>query len=169
MKRFTTFSLLGLALIAALQGVWIAAGGSVMDERHMAGSVLAFALSVLLIAQALGRMARDGGAQIEKVVTEALETGVWTGPEGLRLEVRWKPVPGVFEVKGNLDRDWHLAEWSIWCYATPLGRIVAEGEEYSDLRPVADAATRAMRARLDVDGEHVERVIRASLSKPGPY
>jgi hypothetical protein len=168
MKRFATFGLLLVAIVAALLGGWMT-GGSTMDERHVIGAGLGFVLGAVLLAQALGRMARDGGEKIDKAVAETLETGVWTGPEGLRLEVRWKPVPGVFEVKGNLDKDWHLAEWSIWCYATPLGRIVAEGEEYSDLRPVADAATRAMRARLDVDGEHVERVIRASLSKPGPY
>lgn len=148
-----TWALVPLAGAAVTATFWMAGYGPV-DAPEQVGIVAGLALSMLLLGWITERTWRRADGKLfdllESMRVARENTGTWA-MDGATMTVRWDGE--VFWCQGRIimGRPFLSLEEERWCHPELLGQAVALCEAQG-MEPVADTATRVMRARLDVDG-----------------
>lgn len=145
-----------------------------------ASRLLHLAVDRAVIADRAREAADQGERQRDRDRRErACNTGVWTGPRGQSLSVRWDWVEGRYYVQGWLSESWQSAEETPWRDVETLAWTVGELERDGDMFPADGDGTRAVRAWLGLsvpegvepevgEGEPVSVVVPAyTRSVPG--
>lgn len=127
--------------------------GRYLDWHDMLGAAGCLGLAVLLFAQTLSRVIEFQVAQQRRARRREAEqqvrddnTGLWIGPYGSRLSVRWEPRDRtwyVIDPASRAERAWQDTGQLIGL----IGDLEAVGYAHLD-----DPGTRTVRARLDLPG-----------------
>jgi hypothetical protein len=137
----------GLAALAVC--VWYVWGAD--SSWDAVGAIVWAYLGKSLVDSGVRRVLVLGRQEQERAQRQADNTGVWRAAEAGTFTVRFEPETGVYWLSGWIEPNHELTSEVAYASAAGVASIVEEAER-EGMVPEDNEATRAIRARLQVQG-----------------